>query len=281
MTPKLREVLERRIDDWVFLCFFVGNDFLPHLPSLRIREGAIPKLVRLYMGLPGATEVGGGYLHQNGHIDMGRLEMLMQAVGKVEDKIFVARHEGQVAKAGENKKRRLQDLKGKLTAQQQYTLAHGPEIEEASFWMTALSRTDLDEKERERLSSAPAPLEIQAKEVSEEAQQWLDRKRKRQAARAEAKETDHDSGPAVLPPPLSAFAAGQAAEDPEQDGHSGTDDEGETGDNIKFWQQGWKERSELCKRYRYGHLLFYFVQVLSLQIPDKRGRRAFSVKIGK
>lgn len=83
--------LEQAIDDWVLLIFFVGNDFLPHLPSLEIREGAIDTLLRIWkQELPRM----GGYLTDNGSLVLSRVQIILNGLAQQEDDIFRKRREG-------------------------------------------------------------------------------------------------------------------------------------------------------------------------------------------
>jgi len=45
------------VNDFIFLCFMVGNDFLPHMPSIEIIEGGLELILEIY------REVGSAYGH--------------------------------------------------------------------------------------------------------------------------------------------------------------------------------------------------------------------------
>ncbi|KAI5359272.1 putative Zinc finger, CCHC-type, 5-3 exonuclease, 5'-3' exoribonuclease, xrn1, helical [Septoria linicola] len=94
--------LERALDDWVFMCFFVGNDFLPHLPSLDIREDGIDTLIAIWRdNLP----VMGGYVTKDGHVDLARAQLILEGLAKQEDAIFKRRRETEVKAAQRQKQR--------------------------------------------------------------------------------------------------------------------------------------------------------------------------------
>lgn len=99
--------LERAIDDWIFMCFFVGNDFLPHLPSLEIREGAIDLLIDIYKSNLAKM---GGFLCHHGQVDLQRVQVILEDLGKVEQQIFLKRREKEERRNENIKRRKLQEV---------------------------------------------------------------------------------------------------------------------------------------------------------------------------
>ncbi|CCH58733.1 hypothetical protein TBLA_0A09480 [Henningerozyma blattae CBS 6284] len=87
--------LERAIDDWVFMCFFCGNDFLPHLPSLDVRENSIDILLDIWKTLLPQLKT---YMTCDGRLDLKAVELLLQQVGSRESDIFRTKHIQQVRK---------------------------------------------------------------------------------------------------------------------------------------------------------------------------------------
>lgn len=103
---------ERVIDDFVFMCFFVGNDFLPHLPSLDIRDGAIDFLVDCYKNL--LPFLGDYITSPGGIVNLRQVDVLLGRVGEVEDVVFQRRRAAEI----QNERRQLQQAEQRKLQQQ-------------------------------------------------------------------------------------------------------------------------------------------------------------------
>jgi 5'-3' exoribonuclease 1 len=81
--------MERIIDDFILMAFFVGNDFLPNLPNLHINEGALALMFQKYKEVLPRL---GGYINEYGVINLERLESLLTELSDVEYRFFEAEY---------------------------------------------------------------------------------------------------------------------------------------------------------------------------------------------
>lgn len=79
---------ERVIDDFVLLTALCGNDFMPHLPSIDIGEGALDTIIATYRD---SLPEWGGWLSEAGVINLPRLEGLLHIMGSMEAQVLTAR----------------------------------------------------------------------------------------------------------------------------------------------------------------------------------------------
>ncbi|EXJ60448.1 alkaline phosphatase D [Cladophialophora yegresii CBS 114405] len=81
--------MERIIDDFILMAFFVGNDFLPNLPNLHINEGALALMFQKYKQILPTL---GGYINEQGVINLQRMEVLLDELSEVEHRFFEAEY---------------------------------------------------------------------------------------------------------------------------------------------------------------------------------------------
>lgn len=103
---------ERILDDWIFMCFFIGNDFLPCIPSMDIKVAAIETITESYIrNLLEKKE----YLTDKSKMNISALIVLMDTLGECEEKLLRAKLAGYVRNAKRREEvPREEDMRVKL-----------------------------------------------------------------------------------------------------------------------------------------------------------------------
>lgn len=77
------------IHDYIFITFLMGNDFLPHFPSLNIRTGGIDKIINGYKATIGNTD---NYLTNGNIILWNNVRKLITFLANFEEEYLIKEH---------------------------------------------------------------------------------------------------------------------------------------------------------------------------------------------
>eukprot|EP00818_Percolomonas_sp_WS_P004704 CAMPEP_0117443702 /NCGR_PEP_ID=MMETSP0759-20121206/4838_1 /TAXON_ID=63605 /ORGANISM="Percolomonas cosmopolitus, Strain WS" /LENGTH=1679 /DNA_ID=CAMNT_0005235699 /DNA_START=331 /DNA_END=5370 /DNA_ORIENTATION=+ len=108
--------LERIIDDFVFICFFCGNDFLPHSPTLDIGEGAIGLLFEIYQDV--LLEV--GYLTEETEIKFDKVNVFCQKIADREEEILLERYQNLKKEKKEKRRVGIENFKASIARMESF-----------------------------------------------------------------------------------------------------------------------------------------------------------------
>lgn len=146
---------ERVVDDFIFLCFFVGNDFLPHVPLISIKTRGIELLLDHYV----RDFALHGYLTQLGEVDYAHLHIFLsnfasKCMGKLSKEYYG------VIRAKERAKQHVEERVAKTEEQAkevlEMLLPDGSNAQEISDTLLGLFTSAC--KERTRLVVDKQPL---------------------------------------------------------------------------------------------------------------------------
>jgi len=83
------DIQKNKMYDYIFLCFFLGNDFLPHFPALNIRTGGVDKLLNGYRATIGETNE---YITDGKNINWKNLRKVIKFLADLEEEYIIKEH---------------------------------------------------------------------------------------------------------------------------------------------------------------------------------------------
>jgi len=81
--------MTNRIKDYIFMCFLLGNDFLPHFPALNIRTTGIDVMLNVYRETIGKTDT---FLINGSTIQWSNFYKMIKHIADKEDELIIDEH---------------------------------------------------------------------------------------------------------------------------------------------------------------------------------------------